>query len=123
MQEKELALKIAQLLYDKKAHDILVLSVRHLTVLTDYLVIANGGNVLQTRALKEHVDSELGALGLPPRRIEGQVEGRWIVMDYGGVIVHIFHPEDRGFYRLERLWQDGQNRQPLPFQEETDVPC
>lgn len=118
MQEKELALRIAQVLFDRKAQEILVLSVRHLTVLTDYLVIANGSTVLQTKALKEHVDAALSQLGIQPRRLEGQAEGRWIVMDYGSVIVHIFHPEDRAFYRLERLWQDGQNRQPLPFEED-----
>lgn len=118
MQEKELALRIAQVLFDRKAQEILVLSVRHLTVLTDYLVIANGSTVLQTKALKEHVDAALSQLGIQPRRLEGQAEGRWIVMDYGSVIVHIFHPEDRAYYRLERLWQDGQNRQPLPFEED-----
>lgn len=118
MQEKELALRIAQVLFDRKAQEILVLSVRHLTVLTDYLVIANGSTVLQTKALKEHVDAALSQLGIQPRRLEGQAEGRWIVMDYGSVIVHIFHPEDRAFYRLERLWQDGQNRQLLPFEED-----
>lgn len=119
MQEKELALRIAQVLFDRKAQEILVLSVRHLTVLTDYLVIANGSTVLQTKALKEHVDAALSQLGIQPRRLEGQAEGRWIVMDYGSVIVHIFHPEDRAYYRLERLWQDGQNRQPLPFEEDS----
>ncbi len=121
MQEKDLALTIAQTLYDRKAQEILVLSVRHLTVLTDYMVIANGSTVLQTKALKEHVDSALSAQGIEPRRLEGQAEGRWIVMDYGSVIVHIFHPEDRAFYRLERLWQDGQNRQPLPFEEDLQL--
>ncbi len=117
MQERELALKVAQILYDRKAHDILVLKVDHLTVLTDYMVLANGNNALQTRALMEHVDAELSALGLEPHRVEGQNEGRWIVMDYSSVILHIFHPEDRAFYRLERLWSDGNNRVALP----TDV--
>ena len=119
MQERELALKIANLLYDKKATEILVLNVRHLTVLTDYMVMATGNNVIQTRALADHVDGELSGLGVPLRRTEGMAEGRWIVMDYASVIVHIFNPEDRGFYRLERLWCDGQNRLALPFDEET----
>ena len=114
MQERELALKAAQILYDRKAHDILVLKVDHLTVLTDYMVLANGNNALQTRALMEHVDGVLSAQGREPRRVEGQNEGRWIVMDYGSVIIHIFHPEDRTFYRLERLWSDGSNRVALP---------
>ncbi len=121
MLEKEIALKAANLLYDKKASDILVLEVRHLTVLADYLVIATGNNVIQTRALADHVDGELSALGVPLRRTEGQTEGRWIVMDYASVIVHIFTPEDRVFYRLERLWSDGQNRLSLPFEEESNT--
>ena len=66
----------------------------------------------------DHLDQELSALGIQPRRIEGQQAARWIVMDYGTIIVHIFHPEDREFYRLERLWSDGSNRLVLPFEEE-----
>lgn len=118
MQGADLARKTAQLLYDKKARDILALKVDHLMVITDYLVLATGSSALQTHALMDHLDQELSALGVQPRRIEGQQAARWIVMDYGTVIVHIFHPEDREFYRLERLWSDGSNRLVLPFEEE-----
>ena len=118
MQGADLARKIAQLLYDRKARDILALKVDHLMVITDYLVLATGASALQTHALMDHLDQELSALGVQPRRIEGQQAARWIVMDYGTVIVHIFHPEDREFYRLERLWSDGSNRLVLPFEEE-----
>ena len=118
MQGADLARKIAQLLYDRKARDILALKVVHLMVITDYLVLATGSSALQTHALMDHLDQELSALGVQPRRIEGQQAARWIVMDYGTVIVHIFHPEDREFYRLERLWSDGSNRLVLPFEEE-----
>ena len=65
MQEKELALKIANLLYDKKATEILVLNVRHLTALTDFMVMATGNNVIQTRAMADHVDGGLSELGFP----------------------------------------------------------
>ena len=118
MQGADLARKIAQLLYDRKARDILALKVDHLMVITDYLVLATGSSALQTHALMDHLDQELSALSVQPRRIEGQQAARWIVMDYGTVIVHIFHPEDREFYRLERLWSDGSNRLVLPFEEE-----
>ncbi|MPM82309.1 Ribosomal silencing factor RsfS [bioreactor metagenome] len=118
MQGADLARKTAQLLYDRKARDILALKVDHLMVITDYLVLATGSSALQTHALMDHLDQELSALGVQPRRIEGQQAARWIVMDYGTVIVHIFHPEDREFYRLERLWSDGSNRLVLPFEEE-----
>ena len=118
MQGADLARKIAQLLYDRKARDILALKVDHLMVITDYLVLATGSSALQTHALMDHLDQELSAMGIQPRRIEGQQAARWIVMDYGTIIVHIFHPEDREFYRLERLWSDGSNRLALPFEEE-----
>ena len=118
MQGADLARKIAQLLYDRKARDILALKVDHLMVITDYLVLATGSSALQTHAMMDHLDQELSALSVQPRRIEGQQAARWIVMDYGTVIVHIFHPEDREFYRLERLWSDGSNRLVLPFEEE-----
>lgn len=118
MQGADLARKIAQLLYDRKARDILALKVDHLMVITDYLVLATGSSALQTHALMDHLDQELSAMGVQPRRIEGQQAARWIVMDYGTVIVHIFHPEDREFYRLERLWSDGSNRLALPYEED-----
>ncbi len=120
MQEQKLANEIAELLHGKKATDIVALRVSHLTVLTDYLVIATGANVIQVRAIASALENALAQDGVWPRRREGYNEGRWIVMDYSSVIVHIFHPEDRAYYNLERLWQDGQNRLPLPFADDAD---
>ena len=117
MTETNLALRVAKALYDRKAQDIRALRVAHLTILTDYLVIASGHNPIQVRALADHLEQELDGDGIRPRRVEGRGEGAWVVMDYGQVIVHIFKPDDRAFYRLERLWEDGQNRMPLPFME------
>ena len=117
MAEDKLVVKIAKLLDDKKAQDVLALRVAHLTTLADYLVIATGHNRIQTRALCEHLDKHLSAGGLAPRRVEGRSDGTWIVMDYADVIVHIFIPDARQYYRLERLWDDGQNRVALPFLE------
>ena len=118
MEQTGLALRIAKILYDKKALDITVLHVGHLTVITDYMVIASGRSSLQVKALADDVDDALAEDGVALRAREGQGEGRWIVLDYGTVLVHIFHPEDRQFYHLERLWEDGSNRIPLPFAEE-----
>ena len=117
MQGADLARKIAQLLYDRKARDILALKVDHLMVITDYLVLATGSSALQTHALMDHLDQELSALGVQPRRIEGQQAARWIVMDYGSILVHIFNQEERSYYNLERLWEDGSNRLSLPFDQ------
>ena len=115
MESTELAQKIARILYDKKALDITVLRVGHMTVITDYMVIASGRSSLQVKALADDVDDALALEGVTLRAREGQGEGRWIVLDYGTVLVHIFHPEDRQFYHLERLWEDGENRVLLPF--------
>ncbi|MBE5786387.1 MAG: ribosome silencing factor [Clostridiales bacterium] len=118
MDHATLAQKIAQILYNKKALDITVLHVGHLTVITDYMVIATGRSTLQVKALADDVDEALAMEGISLRAREGTGEGRWIVLDYGTVLVHIFHPEDRQFYHLERLWEDGQNRMQLPFMDE-----
>ena len=120
MENSSLALRIARILYDKKAQDITVLNVAHLTVITDYMVIASGRSALQVKALADDVDDALAMEGVTLRAREGQGEGRWIVLDYGTVLVHIFHPEDRRFYHLERLWEDGQNRVLLPFVEDEE---
>lgn len=122
MDQASLALRIAKILYDKKAQDITVLHVGHLTVITDYMVIATGRSALQVKALADDVDDALAMEGIALRAKEGALEGRWIVLDYGAVLVHIFHPEDRQFYHLERLWEDGSNRLALPFAEDEEQP-
>jgi len=118
MDQATLALKIARILDNKKALDLTVLHVGHLTVITDYMVIATGRSTLQVKALADDVDEALALEGISLRAREGTGEGRWIVLDYGTVLVHIFHPEDRQFYHLERLWEDGSNRVALPFMDE-----
>ena len=122
MENSSLAQRIARILYDKKAQDITVLHVGHLTVITDYMVIATGRSTLQVKSLADDVDEAMAMEGVALRAREGQGEGRWIVLDYGTVLVHIFHPEARRFYHLERLWEDGQNRIPLPFEQEEQRP-
>ena len=117
MEHIDLAQKVASILYGKKAQDIVALSVNHLTVITDYMVIASGHSALQVKALAEEVDGLLAKEGIQPRRQEGHNEGRWIVIDYASVIVHIFHQEERGYYHLERLWDDGSNTVTLPFDQ------
>lgn len=120
MEQNNLALRIARILYDKKASDITVLNVSHLTVITDFMIVASGRSALQVKALADDVDDAMAMDGVALRAKEGHAEGRWIVLDYGTVLVHIFHPEERQYYRLERLWDDGQNRVPLPFVDEDD---
>lgn len=117
MQDNAIVQEIAQVIYDKKGRDIIALDVQGLTVICDYMVIATGRSAAQVKALADEVDERMAQRGLDLRRTEGQNEGRWIIMDYGSILVHIFHQEERAYYNLERLWEDGTNRLPLPFDQ------
>ena len=110
MNDMELTLEIARTLDDKKAFDLVALDVRHLTVICDYMVIASGRNANNVHAMADAVDDRMAELGLVLRRCEGQNEARWVVMDFGRILVHIFNQEERRYYHLERLWDDGTNR-------------
>ena len=113
--ERALALRAAEILYDKKALDIMALDVSHMTVITEYMVICTARNAQQVHSLVDDVEDTLAAEGVLARKKEGQNEGRWAILDYGHLLVHIFHPEERKYYRLERLWDEGTNRIELPF--------
>ena len=117
MLDHALAQEVAQVLYDKKGRDIIALDVSKLTVICDYMVIATGRSANQVKAMADDVDDRMAQQGVALRRIEGQGDGRWIVMDYGHIMVHLFHQEARDYYNLERLWEDGTNRLVLPFDQ------
>lgn len=106
---RELAYAIGDVLYEKGANDIQIMRVDHLTTIADYFVIASGRNVQAVRALAEDVEEKISERGIEPRRREGMNESRWIVLDFASVILHVFHPEEREFYNIERLWLDGSN--------------
>ena len=109
IESKALAEKIAGILDKKGATDIQILEVGHMTSITDFFVVASGRNVQSVHTLAEDVEEHLTEEGIEPRRKEGKNGARWIVLDYAHVIVHIFHPEERQYYNIERLWQDGTN--------------
>lgn len=116
---KELAVAACKALADKRGKDIVALYVREKTDLCDYFIIASGSNAPQIRAMGERVEELIERdLGLVPSRTEGVRDGRWAVIDYGDVIVHIFNDETRLFYHLERLWTDGGNLQKFDEQSE-----
>lgn len=117
MEPLEIVAKAASALYDKKAQDIVALDVSKLTVITDAMVIASGRNVLQVKALSDEVEDKLAEAGVTLLRKDGQQDAHWVVLDYGTVLVHIFHTQEREFYRLDRLWEHDSNRLPLPFDE------
>ncbi len=102
---ERLATTIAAHAADKKASDIVALDLREVAGYTDFFVIATGNTDRQTKAIHDGIQLGLKQQhGLLPRRVEGVSEARWILMDYLDVVVHIFTPETRGFYRLESLW-------------------
>lgn len=106
------SLEMAKIAYkaldEKLAEDIRTIKVDEVTVMADYLVIANGSNTSQINALVENVDNKMAEKGYYPKRTEGSRNATWTLMDYGDVIVHIFSKEDRLFYDLERIWRDGE---------------
>ena len=107
---KELAQAISLALSAKKAKDIATVYVREKSSLCDYFVIASGTSSTQVRAMGEYVEEQMEKqFSLSPVREEGMRDGRWSVLDYGDVIVHIMQDETRLFYHLERLWADGGN--------------
>ncbi len=110
MNSKETALAICKCLAQKKAKGIVYISVKDTSSVCDYFVVAGGSSRIQVRSLAETVDEKMEEdYGLTPRRSEGIREGRWAVLDYADVVVHIFGDEERDFYNLERLWENGDN--------------
>ena len=102
----ELALTAAQAAADKKAQDIVVLDVSEQLVITDLFVIASAPNERQVQAIVEEVEEKMRLAGAKPTRREGAREGRWVLLDFVDVVVHVQHSEERGFYGLDRLWKD-----------------
>lgn len=100
---------ICKILKDSKAEDVAYICVKGKTDVADYYVISSGRSKTHTRSLIDKVEEETDKLGFSPIRTEGVREGRWAVMDYGDVIVHIFNDETRVLYHLEELWGDGKN--------------
>lgn len=116
MEAKDLAIKIAKVLYDRKATNIDVLFVGNRTVITDFLVIASGRTYNQVRSLMKDVQEKLEEDNIFISRKEGEHEGRWGVLDYNSVMVHIFYKQDREFYKLDNLWTDKDNKISIDFE-------
>jgi ribosome-associated protein len=102
----ELTVAAARAAADLKAQEIIALDVSGQLVLTDAFVIASGTNERQVGAIVDAVEESLHELGAKPLRREGKSEGRWVLIDFGEIVVHVQHAEDRTYYALERLWKD-----------------
>ena len=104
---RELALRIADVIADTPAANTLVLDIHAISPVADYFVICSGENERQVRAIGREVLERLGETGVRPKRTEGNAPSGWILLDYGDVIVHVFDEDQRAFYRLEELWREA----------------
>lgn len=117
MTPEQLAETIAGLAADKKAAGVIELDVRGVIGYTDFFLVCSGNTARQTKGIHDGIHQTLkDEHGLLPRRVEGLREARWILMDYLDVVVHIFTPEARDFYRLEQLWGEVPTRTMDPVQ-------
>ena len=110
LQGRELVDRIVDPAADKKAIDIRVLEVGDIVGYTDFFVVCSGNTERQVKAIKDGIYDELKREGVLPRRVEGEREARWILMDYLDAVVHIFTPDARAYYRLEQLWGEAPAR-------------
>jgi ribosome-associated protein len=100
---------VSEAMLDKKGEDIVVLDIRGMSIIADFFVVCSGKSTLQVQAISDAVEEKLERAGVQIRRREGYDQGRWIVLDTGDVMVHLFNAEEREFYKLERLWTNGDN--------------
>ena len=107
---------LCKFLSAKKAEDVKAIHVADKTIITDWFIICSGRNETHVKALYEYVDEFANENGLVLKRTDGLQAGRWIVLDYSDILLHIFHPDERAFYNLDRLWDSGDNV--LTFEEE-----
>jgi ribosome-associated protein len=107
----DLLAEIARLAADKKAHEVVELDLRGIVGYTDYFLVCTGNTGRQAKAIQDGILEGLKRdHDLVPRRVEGNPQGGWILLDYLDVVVHIFTPQAREFYRLERLWGEAPAR-------------
>jgi ribosome-associated protein len=101
---RALALRAVELAAEKKALDPVLLEVGKISIVADYFLIATGSTRVQVHAICDHLLEKLKEAGWTMLRVEGYREGWWVLLDYGALVVHIFQPEARDFYNLERIW-------------------
>jgi len=104
----KLARHIVEVIADKKGEDVLLLDIRDVSILADYFVIGSATSERQAKAIIEGIKQETKqTFDVRPLHVEGESAAGWVLVDYGGVVVHLFAPEVRAYYALERLWRDG----------------
>lgn len=107
MNEKDLISTAVKAADDKRAEDILVLNMKGISLIADYFLICHGNSDKQVQAIAREMKEKAEEKGYSVRRMEGFDEARWILVDLGDVVAHIFHRDERSYYNLERLWGDA----------------
>lgn len=92
----------------RKAEDLTAIGIGNISIIADYFLLASGNSTTQVKSLADEVEYQFTQAGIEPLRVEGGRGATWIVLDYGGLVVHIFHKQTREFYNLEHLWADGE---------------
>jgi ribosome-associated protein len=99
--------RAVELVLERKAQDVVSLDLRGISSAADVFLLASGTSDVHVRSIADHLVKELKGEGIPPSHVEGLGGGRWVLIDYIDVVVHVFHPEARAFYQLEALWGDA----------------
>lgn len=105
---REMAEKVIEILNTRKARNVKLLRVEDQTVISDYFVICSATSNTQVKSLSAEIEYKMGLCAVDPLHLDGYSEGQWTVIDYGAVMVHVFHEEARQFYKLEKLWADSE---------------
>lgn len=113
-------LSVVSTIQDKKGFDIIILDVSQVASFADYFILCTGSSTKHTQAIANEIEKKLGESGIYPHHSEGYSDGEWILFDYSDLIIHIFTPEYRSFYDLERLWHDAESIK-IPAETQTDL--
>ena len=121
MNDKDLALTIADLALEKQAHDLEIIDVSQLVDYADYVMVCGGRSERQVRAIAESIQGGLKQMDVSPLGVEGLTRAQWVLMDYGSVVVHVFLEAARSYYDIEGLWLDAKRLDYKPQARELDA--
>ncbi|MCE4046975.1 MULTISPECIES: ribosome silencing factor [Bacillaceae] len=107
MDERNLLLTAVKAADDKRAENIVALNMKGISLVSDYFVICHGNSDKQVQAIASEIKDKCEEIGVPVKRLEGYQEAKWILVDLGDIVVHVFHRDERTYYNLERLWGDA----------------